>query len=88
MQESEDLIQQINFIGRLEQGANVFIIFEKKEHTILEFSSNLLDKIDADSKHFAIKKWYIINDENNTNYGGNKDTRADNPDTIKYDTEY
>ena len=47
---------------------------------------NLLDKIDTDSKHFATKKWHIINDENNTNYGVNKDTGADNPDTIKYDT--
>ena len=34
---------------------------------------NLLDKDDIDSKHFATKIWYIINDENN-------------PDTIKYDT--
>ena len=40
---------------------------------------NLLAKIDTDSKHFATKKWYIINDENNTNYGVNKDTN-------KYDT--
>ena len=47
---------------------------------------NLLDKIDTDSKHFATKKWYIINDENNANYGVNKDTGADNPDTLKYDT--
>ena len=47
---------------------------------------NLLVKIDTDSKHFATKKWYIINDENNTNYGVNKDTGADNPGTIKYDT--
>ena len=47
---------------------------------------NSLDKIDTNSKHFATKKWYIINDENITNYGGNKDTGADNPDTIKYDT--
>ena len=48
---------------------------------------NLLDKVDTDSKHFATKKCYIINDENNTNYGVNKDTtEADNPDTIKYDT--
>ena len=47
---------------------------------------NLLDKYDTDSKHFATKKWYIINDENNTNYGVNKDTGANNPDTIKYDT--
>ena len=41
---------------------------------------------DTDSKHFATKKWYIINDENNTNYGVNKDTGANNPDTIKDDT--
>ena len=47
---------------------------------------NLLDKIDTNSKHFATKKWYIINVENNTNYGVDKDTGANNPDTIKYDT--
>ena len=47
---------------------------------------NLLDKIGTYSKHFATKKWYVINDENNTNYGVNKDTGADNADTIKYDT--
>ena len=47
---------------------------------------NLLDKIETDSKHFATKKWYIINDENNTNYGVDKDTGANNPDTIKYNT--
>ena len=47
---------------------------------------NLLDKVDTNSKHFATKKWHIINDENNTNYGVNKYTGADNPDTIKYDT--
>ena len=40
LQENKDLIQQINFIGRLEQAANVFIKIEKKEHTILEFSQN------------------------------------------------
>ena len=47
---------------------------------------NLLNNDDIDSKHFATKKWYIINDENNTNYGVNKDTGANNPDTIKYNT--
>ena len=40
LQENEDLIQQINFIGRLEEVANVFIIIDKKENTILEFSQN------------------------------------------------
>ena len=41
LQENEDLIQQINFIGRLTEAANVFIIIEKKENTILKFSQNL-----------------------------------------------
>ena len=50
LQENKDLIQQINFIGRLEAAANVFIIIE------------------------------------NINYGVNKDTDENNPDTIKYDT--
>ena len=44
LQENEDLIQQINFIGRLTE-ANVFIIIEKKENTILEFSQNLANVI-------------------------------------------
>ena len=47
---------------------------------------NLLNKDDTDSKYFPTEKLYIINDENNTNYGVNKDTCADESDTIKYDT--
>ena len=39
-QENKDLIQQINFVGRLEEAANVFIIIEKNEETVLEFSQN------------------------------------------------
>ena len=31
LQENEDLIQQINFIGRLEEASNVFIIIGKKK---------------------------------------------------------
>ena len=34
LQENEDLIQQIDFIGRLEVAASVFIIIEEKEHTL------------------------------------------------------
>ena len=45
LQENEDLIQQINFIGKLEEAANVFIIIEKKENTISEFSQNLANVI-------------------------------------------
>ena len=45
LQENEDLIPQINFIGKLEEASNVFIIIEKKENTILEFSQNLANVI-------------------------------------------
>ena len=45
LQENEDLIQQINFIGKLGEAANVFIIIEKKENTILEFSQNFANVI-------------------------------------------
>ena len=45
LQENEDLIQQINFIGILENATNVFIKIEKKENTILEFSQNLANEI-------------------------------------------
>ena len=45
LQENEHLIQQINFIGRLEETANVFIIIKKKEHTVLEFSQNFANVI-------------------------------------------
>ena len=45
LQENEHLIQQINFIGRLTEAANVFIIIEKKENTILKFSQNLANII-------------------------------------------
>ena len=45
LQENEDLVQQINFIGKSEEAANVFIIIEKKENTIIEFSQNLANVI-------------------------------------------
>ena len=45
LQENKGLIQQINFIGRLTKEANVFIIIEKTENTILEFSQNFANEI-------------------------------------------
>ena len=45
LQENEDIIQQINVIAKLEEAANVFIIIEKKENTILEFSQSLANVI-------------------------------------------
>ena len=44
LQENKDLIQQINFIGRLEEAANVFIMIGKK-NTKLEFSQNFANVI-------------------------------------------
>ena len=44
LQENEDLIQQFNFVCRIEEAANIFIIIEKKEHSILEFSCIVLYK--------------------------------------------
>ena len=47
---------------------------------------NLLNKSDTNSRHFATKKWYLINDLNNAAYGvdqyGNNE-----PDNIKYETK-
>ena len=53
LQENEDLIQQINFIGRIEEPANTFIIIEKKEQTILEFSQNFANVL---YKQWKIKR--------------------------------
>ena len=45
LQDNKDLIQQIDFIGKLEEAANVFIIIGKKEYIILEFSQNFANVI-------------------------------------------
>ena len=38
--ENNDLKQQINFIGRLEEDATMFFIIKKKEETAFDFSQN------------------------------------------------
>ena len=44
---------------------------------------NLLNNSDNESSKFATRKWYIINDQNNGQYGrGNE-----NDSTIKYETK-
>ena len=42
LQENENLIQQINFIGKLEEATNVFIIIEKKKILYKNFHKILL----------------------------------------------
>ena len=37
--------------------------------------ANLLDDADNESSKFATRKWYVINDQNTTDYGeGNEDS--------------
>ena len=43
---------------------------------------NLLNKNDTKSKNFTTRKWYVINDLNNTGYGGERGTE---PDRIKFE---
>ena len=38
--ENNELKQQINFVGRLDQNATIFFIIEKDEETVLNFSLN------------------------------------------------
>ena len=82
--ENPNLKQQINFIGRLEEGATMFFIIEKKEEIVFDFSKNSvivvwLNGSDNESSKFATRKWYIINDQNNGQYG----TGDENGTTIK-----
>ena len=45
--------------------------------------ANFLGDANNESSKFATRKWYVINDQNNTNYGeGNEDST-----TIKFETK-
>ena len=45
---------------------------------------NLLNKKDVESREFVTRKWYVINDTNNTNYDG---LNGNNPSNVKLETE-
>ena len=54
-------------------------------HVIMETQkiANLLGNADNESLKFATRKWYVINDQNNTDYGeGNEDST-----TVKFETK-
>ena len=44
--------------------------------------ANLLDDDDKESLKFATRKWYVINDQNNTNYGDKNEDIT----TVKFET--
>ena len=45
--------------------------------------ANLLGSVDNESSKFATRKWYVVNDQNNTDYGGGDE----NGTTIKFETK-
>ena len=45
--------------------------------------SNLLGNSDSESLKSATRKWYVINDQNNTDYGDGDENSA----TIKFETK-
>ena len=54
-------------------------------HIIMETqkTSNLLGNADNESSKFAARKWYVINDQNNTDYGDGDE----NSTTTKFETK-
>ena len=45
---------------------------------------NLLNDSENESSKFATRKWYVVNDQNNGQYGRGNENDA----TIKYDTKF
>ena len=92
-QNSDFKNQQINFVGQLEQNATIELVnirnkFRTKSiNYCIKMESqkfkNLLDHKEDTYKKCQTKKWYVINDRNNGQYG----ERNTNDDPIKIDTE-
>ena len=55
----------------------LYILIETQKIT------NLLGDANNESSKFATRKWYVINDQNNTDYGGGDE----NGTTIKFETK-
>ena len=45
--------------------------------------TNLLGNADSESSKFATRKWYVINDQNNTDYGNGDE----NSTTVRFETK-
>ena len=96
--ENKDIKQQINFIGNLDRdgGVTMFFIIEKQEETVIELLQNyallykmesqkiinLLNSNNTESQKFATKRWYIIQDQSQGEYGDGTDNSS-----IKHDTK-
>ena len=72
--------QLLNFHKILQQLFKLFML-----HIIMETQkiTNVLGDVNNESSKFATRKWYVINDQNNTDYGeGNEDST-----TVKFETK-
>ena len=69
----------------------MFFIIEKLKETTLTMHKigkkkkivNLLGNADSESSKFATRKWYAINDQNNTDYGEGSEDGT----TVKFETK-
>ena len=65
------------------QNAATVVWFWLRIKTEIQKIANLLGNDDSESSKFATRKWYVINDQNKTDYGeGNE-----NGTTIKFETQ-
>ena len=60
-----------------------YLIYEKGNSKYILNLLNLLNGNDNESSKFATRKWYVINDQNNTEYG----ERNENDSSIKFETK-
>ena len=79
--ENSDLKEQINFTGRLERKSEEKT-FEFSQNSEMKFA-NLPGNAGNESSKFATRKWYVINDQNNRDYGDVNENDA----TIKFETK-
>ena len=65
------------------QNAATVVWFWLRIKTEIQKIANLLGNDDSESSKFATRKWYVINDQNNTNYG----ERNEDGTTVKFETQ-
>ena len=65
------------------QNAATVVWFWLRIKTEIQKIANLLGSDDSESSKFATRKWYVINDQNNTNYG----ERNEDGTTVKFETQ-
>ena len=73
--------EETNF--EFSQNAATVVWFWLRIKTEIQKIANLLGNDDSESSKFATRKWYVINDQNNTNCG----ERNEDGTTVKFETQ-